>query len=743
MARSIPLRVAWRPRLSLPLEHLDWFALYLATAGLLFFVVAPFVALPSRWFLGMDKGVVLNNTLVLLLSFEALLLGWLWLELPRRRRAEASLKKIRSIQQAISRASERIESLNPLDLDEAFHRELAVLQDLLQVDQITWFEKSADGTGYLPLGTSGNRRTGLWNQVSGSNNFAWMTRVISAGEPVRVRHLDELPPEAAVESRRLKQMGVISFAVIPSSCGPGATGAIVLTSLWREIVWDEQLIGQVAVLASMFATAHTRKMALDAVRASEFRFRQLFDDSPIGIALLNSQGQIKIANGTLAKLLARTVEELGQKTIMDLTFPDDMARTWLHLQELLAGVRDICHIEERLRRQDGSARSIRITMSIVGARNGDERMVLAMVEDRTEALRVREQLDESRLMLTLALEASRTTAWEYDPPTDEFVWLDRSKLRAPEWQAPASDSFTNVLSHVVPEDWARLRGLAEQILKSGGAFSTEFRMIGKDGSVRWMLGKGELSQKSTSASPKIVGVTVDVSGLKRAHLELQELAKSLMDAQEAERKKISRELHDDIGQRVALLAMELDIVGQNLPLDHELRARVDRIQSAAEELSSDLHQLSHQLHSSKLQYLGLQAALRELCKRIGEKHELIVELDCADKKPYLREEEALALYRVAQEALNNVIRHSHATKARVVLSITDTHADLAVIDDGKGFEPTSPSCGIGLIGMRERIRAVGGEFRIVSLKDRGTEIHAGVRLTGRTIRELSQAATGS
>jgi PAS domain S-box-containing protein len=743
MARSIPLRVVLRPRLSPSLEHLDWFALYLATAGLLFFAVAPFMPLPSHWFLGMDKSVVLNNTLVLLLCFEALLLAWLWLELPRRRRIEACLKKNQAIQYAISRASERIGSLNPEALDEAFQRELAVVRDLLQVDQVSWFEKSRDGSDYLPLRTSGGGSTGPWIQSSGSGRFAWVADTIAAGKPVRVNDLLELPLEAAAESQNLRQAGVISFAIIPSGCGPAANGAMVLTSFSREIVWEEQLVRQVAVLASMFATARTRKAALDAIRASEFRFRQLFDDSPIGIALLDSRGQIQIANSALARLLAHTIEELRQRTIVDLTFPDDMARTWLHFQELLAGVRDICHLEERLRRKDGSERWIRITMSVVGPRNGDERLVLAMVEDRTEAVRVREQLDESRLMLTLALEASRTTAWEYDPPADEFVWLDRSKLRAPEWQPPASDSFTNVLSHVVPEDWDRLRNLAEQIVKSGGVFSTEFRMIGKDGSVRWMLGKGELSRKSTSESPKIVGVTVDVSGLKRAQLELQELAKRLMEAQEAERKKISRELHDDIGQRVALLAMELDIVGQNLPEDHELKARVERIQSSAEELSGDLHQISHQLHSSKLQYLGLQAALRELCHRIADKQELIVELECPDQKPYLREDEALALYRVAQEALNNVIRHSQATKARIALSISETHAELAIVDDGKGFEPASPSSGIGLIGMRERMRAMGGEFKIVSETGRGTEIHAGIRLSNRTISLLSQAAAGS
>jgi PAS domain S-box-containing protein len=616
------------------------------------------------------------------------------------------------------------------------------VRDLLNADQISWFQKSADGKDFVPM-RSANAAHDPWTEACATNRLAWLTQTISSGQPVRISSLKELPKDATKERMAMEKSGITSFAVIPSSSGADARGALLISSYWNKIEWDEQVIAQLAMLSSMFASAQTRKVAQDAMRASELRFRQLFDDSPMGIALLNARGQILVANCALAKLLGRTSEELSLKTLLDVTLPDDMPKTWLHFQELLEGSRDICHIEERFRRKNGSALHARITMSFVGARNTDERLVLAMIEDHTEANRVKEQLEHSRRMLTLALEASRTTAWEYDPPADEIMWLDRKKLREPEGQMPASDSFSNVLSHVVPEDWERLRSVTERIVRDGGVFSTEFRMIGKDGSVRWMLGKGELSNRAADSSPKIVGVTVDVSGIKRAQLELQELAKRLMEAQEAERKKISRDLHDDIGQRVALLAMELDIIGQQLPDEHELKSRMQKVQHSAEELGSDLHQISHSLHSSKLQYLGLQAALRDLCNRIADKHALIVELDATDEKPYLREEEALALFRVAQEALNNVVRHSNATVARIVLSISETHANLAVIDDGKGFNPQAPSSGIGLVGMRERIRAIGGEFRIVSTRQGGTEIHASVELPKRASHPAKTMAAGS
>jgi signal transduction histidine kinase len=235
-----------------------------------------------------------------------------------------------------------------------------------------------------------------------------------------------------------------------------------------------------------------------------------------------------------------------------------------------------------------------------------------------------------------------------------------------------------------------------------------------------MLGKGELLCKPGDSRGRIAGVTLDVSELKQAQVELQQLAKRLMEAQEEERRRISRELHDDIGQRVALLAIELDLIRQQLDGQTDLRERVERAQAATDELGSDLHQLSHTLHSSKLQYLGLPAALRELCTRIGEKHGLAVTMELDEARFVLAEESSLTLYRVAQEALNNVVRHSGATEARVTLSHSPGEVRLVISDNGQGFDPTRKNSGIGLIGMRERLRAIQGDLLIISGPEGGS-----------------------
>jgi signal transduction histidine kinase len=347
----------------------------------------------------------------------------------------------------------------------------------------------------------------------------------------------------------------------------------------------------------------------------------------------------------------------------------------------------------------------------------------------TEAIRAREQLEQSRRRLTMALEASRMTAWEYDPATETIAWVDRNTLREAGGQPTGPVRFADVVKHVHPEERTMLLELANRIINEGGAFSAEFRMFAKNGAIRWMLGKGELLRNpNESGHCKIAGVTLDVSELKRTQVELQQLAKRLMESQEEERRRISRELHDDIGQRVALLGIELDLVRQLLHEHEGLRERVERAQLATGELGTDLHQLSHALHSSKLKYLGLPAALRELCTRMADKYSLAIQFECDEQKLSLREEEALALFRVAQEALNNVVRHSRATSVRVTLSHTTNEARLLICDDGSGFDPAGKTSGIGLIGMRERMRAILGDFQIISAAGAGSEIHATVAL---------------
>ena len=739
MSRSNPLRIASRPGLFLSLTRLDWFALYLATASVLLFALSMLMSSPQSgtmltelqqlsWLHAGSRQVALNRVLLIFLALELLLLVWLWLEFPRRRRAEGVLRKIHSLQRAIARTSARIVTMQPEQLETGLHHELSGIREMLGVDRICWYQQAADSRRFVRLQSASVVPNAPQYDSFATAAYPWLSEMILRGVPVHLRSLREMPAGSETDRQNLTPSGLRSLAVVSSTGGGGPANALMLASFTREIDWDEGVVAQLSVLASVFANAHARKLAQEAGSESESRFRHLFEEAPIGCCLTNSQGRICVSNVALARMLGYSSEELVGKGFWEITQAEDVARSMVHFQELISGVRDFYQQEKRYVKKDGSAIWGRLTVSLLGARSEEGQFVLAMIEDVTDAVRAREQLEHSRRRLTMALEASRMTAWEYEPASEEISWVDRTTLRRPADESAGPVLFAHVLQHVHPDDRTMLADLAGRVVSEGGAFSAEFRMFARDGSIRWMLGKGELLRKEGQSGAKISGVTLDVSELKRAQLELQELAKRLMEAQEEERRRISRELHDDIGQRVSLLAIELDLVRQLLEGQEHLRDRVERAQAATGELGTDLHQLSHALHSSKLQYLGLPAALRELCTRMAEKHSLTVQLDCEEQRVALPEEEALALFRVAQEALNNVVRHSRATKVKVALTQTPTEVRLMVCDDGTGFDPVRKTSGIGVIGMRERLRAIGGEFQIISAPEGGTEVHAKVTM---------------
>ena len=225
--------------------------------------------------------------------------------------------------------------------------------------------------------------------------------------------------------------------------------------------------------------------------------------------------------------------------------------------------------------------------------------------------------------------------------------------------------------------------------------------------------------------------------------ELRMLTGRLLKAQELERRRIARELHDDLNQSLALLAVELDLLGQT-PADStaQFDARARELSARVKQLSSAVHDLSHQLHPSKLEQLGLEAAVRSLCRELSLGHGLPIEFTHDDVPGAIPEDTALCLYRIVQEALRNTIKHSGARHAGVELRGFADAISLRIVDDGTGFDPESVDCedGLGLVSMRERLHLVNGAITIDSRPSGGTRINVSVPLAtnGRAARAFPQ-----
>jgi PAS domain S-box-containing protein len=230
---------------------------------------------------------------------------------------------------------------------------------------------------------------------------------------------------------------------------------------------------------------------------------------------------------------------------------------------------------------------------------------------------------------------------------------------------------------------------------------------------------------------EVVGAVVaftDITERKLAEATVANVSRKLIEAQEQERTRIGRELHDDIGQRLAMIAIELQ---QLHPLVlPEVRSRMDKLQKQTSEIANDIQSLSHELHSAKLQYLGIVGAVRGFCREFGEQQKVEVNFQARDLPSPLSPDISLCLFRVLQEALHNAAKHSGVRHFEVELWGTSDEVHLTVRDSGAGFdrEAAKESKGLGLISMEERLKLVNGTLSIESQLKSGTTIQACVRV---------------
>jgi signal transduction histidine kinase len=213
---------------------------------------------------------------------------------------------------------------------------------------------------------------------------------------------------------------------------------------------------------------------------------------------------------------------------------------------------------------------------------------------------------------------------------------------------------------------------------------------------------------------------MDISERKRAEEVVSSMTRKLVEAQEQERARIARELHDDINQRLAMLAIELEQIKDN---PSQAASRVQEIRKRTAEISNDVQALSHDLHSSQLEYLGVVAGIWSWCKEFGERHG--IEIDCRhDVRSILPAEIGLCLFRVLQEAVHNAAKHSGVKRIEVQLEESSGEIHLVIRDLGRGFDipAARQGRGLGLTSMQERVRLVNGTIEIQSGPIGGTTI---------------------
>ena len=344
------------------------------------------------------------------------------------------------------------------------------------------------------------------------------------------------------------------------------------------------------------------------------------------------------------------------------------------------------------------------------------------LEEATEA---RKRAEELEARLTLAGHG----VWELDVATGETRGTKQwSKLYGIKPNEAATQ--TELMQRIHPEDRAMLQEDLKRLMAGGKSTNLVYRTTWPDGSTHWLNRRAELVRDPQGHPVRIRGVSIDIDDQKIAEQERQAFASRVALAQEGERRRIARELHDGLIQELAGMAMELGRRVDQPPGPDESKPYYKSLQNRVIKAAEAARQVAYELHPSELDDLGLGKALRAYCEQVGQENGIRIEFTSRGVPPDLKREIASCLYKVAQEALWNVVKHSKSKRTTVTLDTADGHLRLRIQDNGKGFRLSTlqASTGLGVASMRERVQLVNGKFSITSKPGKATQVIAEVPL---------------
>jgi len=505
-------------------------------------------------------------------------------------------------------------------------------------------------------------------------------------------------------------------------------GSVIWVERTSRAYFDQH--GGMLRVVGMIADITERKLAEEALKKSEEKFSKAFRESPMSLTLTSAIDHRYLdVNETFEQMSGWHRDEVIGRAPFDIEIWADPTQRLEFAKRVLAEGA-IRGWEVQFRPKDGTLRVGLGAGELIQI--GSEPCILAVVADITERKRVEEALRESEDKLRLLLDSITEAIYGVDLE-HRCTFCNPACLRMLGYERVddvLGKNMHDLIHHtradgsLFPMEECRVHG----VIHNGEGVHAQDEVFWRADGTSFPAEYWSHPQRSGQETVGAVVAFVDITERKLAEAALSNVSRKLIEAQEQERIRIGRELHDDIGQRLALLAVELgQLHGDRLILPR-VRARIGKLQKQISEVANDTQSLSHELHSAKLQYLGLAAAMRGFCREFGEQQKAEIDFKAHDVPGPLSADISLCFFRVLQEALHNAVKHSGVRHFEVRLWGTSDEMHLTVGDSGVGFdrEAAKASPGLGLISMEERLKLVNGTLSIESQPKRGATIHAHV-----------------
>jgi PAS domain S-box-containing protein len=499
---------------------------------------------------------------------------------------------------------------------------------------------------------------------------------------------------------------------------------------WRVFMNES---GEPARMIGVNADITERKLAEEALRESEQRLRLATEVGRMYAYDWDVTTNIVVRSSEHVKVLGlRDALDLPQQHFVDKIHPDDRPN-FLAAIAALSPEKPTAEITYRSLATDG----IQIWLKSNGRGFFDAKgrlvRVIGMVADITDAKRAEEALRISEERLRLAQWAAHIGTFDVNLRTGVDVWPPETEALyglPPGGFGRTLSAFEDLIH---PQDKERVINLTQEMIRTGQPTEGEWRVVWPDGSVHWIAGRGQVFMNDSGEPSRMLGVNMDITERKRTEDALAEMTRKLIESQEQERARIGRELHDDINQRLAMLGLELE----QLQDASETSSRIQGLRQKLAEISNDVQALSHELNSSKLDYLGVTAGLKSWCREISARHKIEIDF-YSDVAIVLPLDLGKPLFRVLQEALHNAIKYSGVRQFKVQVREHPAEVHLLISDSGKGFslEEALQGPGLGLTSMRERVRLINGTITIASQPMGGTTVHVRVPLESERKTEM-------